>query len=367
VLGTLITAYVLFRGIRIIIILMLAIIIASALRPFVLSLTKRRIPDGLAILFVYAIMGFGIFTLTAVVIPPIANQAVGYIQNDNRLANRIIIAQNWIQNTISDATGSDVEMVDPEQIRTTVASVTESIRAGLPSLANSAGSTLGEVILVFVMGVYWLTSYQKAIDFITQIVSLKHRERSQKIITEIETSLGAYVRGIVTVATLVGILTFVILLLIKVPNGATIGFILGVSTMIPQIGSFLGVGLSTLVAMLSNPLNGVLVFAVVMVIQQIENYVITPRFMSRSIEVDPLLIMMAVFIGFALYGVLGGMISVPILGVISILLRNLVIEPLKVNVSGYTLEKGLILLNPDESTDITPVTSPQSPIIVTGS
>src|SRR5258707_5718714 len=93
VLLTLALAYAAYASARILIVLLVAIIIASAVRPAVKRLERLHIPEGLAILLVYIALGVTIFLLGVVVLPPAVNQFAGYIENDQGLATRIIAAQ----------------------------------------------------------------------------------------------------------------------------------------------------------------------------------------------------------------------------------------------------------------------------------
>jgi predicted PurR-regulated permease PerM len=136
-----------------------------------------------------------------------------------------------------------------------------------------------------------------------------------------------------------------------VPNAATLGFIVGITTMLPVIGGFLGGGLATLLALLSQPLYAVFTFATFVGVQQIETHYQTPRVMSRSIGIDPILVIVAVFVGFALAGVIGALIAVPIVGIFYIVLRRWIIEPRKANMTPYTIQDGLIVLNSMNETD----------------
>jgi predicted PurR-regulated permease PerM len=355
VLLTLALAYALVLSIRIVIVFLLAIIVASAVRPLVLRLRRWRFPPGLAILFVYSGIGLAILILFLVVLPPVIRQFIGYLANDSRLANQIIAAQSRIERLISETTGDPVTLINPDEIRVSIAQITDQINRTVPTMIGQITGLLGEFILVFVMGVYWLTSRDKAVNFIVDLFPLSRRARINAVINEIESSLGTFVRGVVLVATFVGTANFLVLLLLGVPNAATLGFIIGITTTLPVVGGFLGGGTATLLALLESPLNGLIVFGVFTAIQQIEIHYLTPRVMSRSVGLDPLLIVVAVFTGFALNGVIGALLAVPISGVVCILLRSLIIEPRKARVSSQTLNRGILLapVEPDAERVIT--------------
>src|SRR5690606_4125003 len=109
------------------IILLLAIIIASALRVFVVRLRKWGVPEAAAIILVYGTLVLTLIGLFSVVMPPIINQFADYLQSEDTVARRLIIAQNWFAARIADLTGSEVSTVPTEQIIDTVSSLTDDI------------------------------------------------------------------------------------------------------------------------------------------------------------------------------------------------------------------------------------------------
>lgn len=348
ILATLAVAFVLVMSVRIIVVLAVAIIIASAVRPLVMRLRKARVPEGLAILFVYLGIALSLIVLAVGVLPPVINQLANYLQNEERLASRIIISQQWIEEKLTQVSGKPVILANPDDVRRGVEDFVDQIRATVPTVLPNLSTTLGEAVLVLIMGIYWLTARDKSVEFFVSLFPIKHRVQTKAIIDEIESSMGNYLRGIVFVGISVGLANFIILSILRVPNPGTLGFIIGVMTLLPVVGGPLGGIIATLLSLLSSPLNGVLTLATFLGVQAIETNILTPRTMSRSVGVDPLLIFLAVFIGLTLYGVIGAVIAVPIFGGISILIRRLIIEPRVAVVQNERLEGGAILLKAEK-------------------
>ncbi len=366
VLVTVAVAYALFMSAHILIVLLVAIIVASAVRPAVLWLQKRRLPEGLSILLVYAAIAFTIFLLGVVVLPPATTQFAGYIENDQNLAQRIIAAQDWVQKTIQERTGTYVTLLDPEGIKTTISALVQQIKDAIPALAGQFGGLLGDFVLVFVMGVYWLTSRDQAVNFVLQLFPIGRRAEVAEMITQTETSMGAYVRGIIMVCTFVGVANFAILSLLGVPNAVTLGFIVGATTALPIVGGYVGAATAVLLALLSSPIHALFALLSFVAVQQIENHYLTPSVMSRSVGLNPILIIVFLFIGFALGGVIGALIAVPIAGTLSIFLRHLVIEPRKEESAPQYVEGGILLpgresLKDAKTTAITSAEIPRTP------
>ena len=112
VLFTLLGAYVVVVSLHILVVVLVAIIIASAVRPSVLHLMRWRFSEGLAIITVYLGLLVGIVALIAVVIPPIVTSLTTNLTSEDRLANRIIFVENWIGATVHNCPDSIRPVID---------------------------------------------------------------------------------------------------------------------------------------------------------------------------------------------------------------------------------------------------------------
>lgn len=336
--------YLAYATLDILIALLVAIIVASAVRPVILRLVKWGLPQALAVLVVYLGIATVVIGLLVIVMPPVINQFVSYIQNDNRLANQIIAAQAWMERTVSQFMGSDFDLgFAPEDIRTSVSELVDTARITAPTLIGDAASFLGEFLLLIVMGLYWITARERAENFLVELAPIPRRPQIRAIIDEIELGLGAYVRGIVIISFIVGILSFIIFALLRIPGAASLSFFYAVATAIPIVGGLIGVGLATFLAALTSPLNAVIVLVVTVLIQQVENYYLTPRVMAKGTDFDPLLIIVFAAAGFTLNGIMGALIAIPIAGTVAILLKHLVIEPHKATVASTRMQSDILL------------------------
>lgn len=269
VLVTLAVAYLLVLSYKVILGLLIAVLLASALRPLVVRLQTWRVPQGLAILLVYGVLGLVSIGLIGAVLPPVVNQFAGYLQDDGRLANRIIIAQNYVEQVLTQATGSDVDVgLEPEAIREEVTQAVNQIRRTAPDFVDDIGAFLGDFILILVMGIYWMSSRERGLGYLTRFFAVGRREQVRLIIDEIELGLGAYMRGLVLVSVVVGLLCFAVLALLRVPNAAALSFFYAVATAIPIIGGVVGVAIATFLTLLSSPAHALAVLIVTALLQQ---------------------------------------------------------------------------------------------------
>lgn len=346
VLGILLTVYIVFIGLDTIITLLLAVIIASAVRPLVIRLTRWRIPHNVAVLLVYVFVVAFIGGLLLLLIPPIINQLAAYLDNENRLANQVIRIQFWINQQVMAITGgSGLQFAPADEIRATITRLVGEIRAAAPDFIDDLGGVLAKGALIFLMGVYWLTARNELVTFLGNLFPSRHRGQVESIIGEIETTMGSYVRGAVSVALFVGLANFAILLLFNVPNAGVYGFIIGLTTLLPVIGGFIGGLGSAGLAALNTPLHGLIVLGSFVVVQQIESNVLTPRVMAQSAGVNPLLVIVSVLIGYTLGGALGAILSIPLLGITAVLVKRLVIEPHRAAIAPVVDRDGAVLID----------------------
>lgn len=344
VLLTLLLAYVLVSSYRILIVLTIAFIIACAVRPIVRGMMGWRIPEGLAIVLTYASL-ISIAILVAIaVFPPIVSQLISYIENDDRLANRIIMAQSFFANLIRDFTNTEVSLISPDDIRSNVANFVAQLRDSTPMVLNNAGGIAGDIILIFVIGVYWLTSREKAIDFAQQLSPGPYKSKVDDLINEIETTMGNYVRGVVTVGSIVALLNFVPDFFLGVPNALLIAMIIGMTTTIPMVGGLIGGITSVALTLLISPYHALIVLVVFLIVQQIENNILSPRIMAGKVGLDPLLVIVYTSIGLVMGGVLGALLAVPVMATIHVMLKHFVLKPYQEEVSDFDTEGGIPII-----------------------
>ena len=349
---TVVVAYILFLSLNIVIVLLFAIIFASALRPVVLWLDKR-VPEALAILLTYLGVLLVVIGLFVIVLPPAVNRLGVYIENDDRLAFRLISANNWAERTLNTVLQPEepIVLLESDSIRTEVSRTVASLRDTIPSMAGNVGGLLGNLVLVIVIGIYWLTSRDQAVEFTLQLFSLARRPLVKQIILEIEQGLGAYVRGVMLVVMFVGIANFILLTIFRVPNATTLAFVIGITTALPVIGGFIGAGVAVFLALLETPVAGLLTLVSFVLVQQVETHILTPRMMSNSVHISPILVIVSLFIGFAVGGVIGGLIAVPVAGTLMVLARHLIIEPQKQQVAPQRTHGGILIAGEESRLD----------------
>jgi predicted PurR-regulated permease PerM len=151
--------------------------------------------------------------------------------------------------------------------------------------------------------------------FALRRIPARHRERTVRILGEIDAVLGGFVRGQLTVAAAVGTLTTIALAILHVPYALLIGLWAGLADVVPYVGPFAGGVPAAIVAGTTRGWGSLLGLGIAFfVINQIEGHLLAPRIVSRTVRISPLGVIFSLWIGAQLFGFVGLIVAVPLAG-----------------------------------------------------
>jgi predicted PurR-regulated permease PerM len=142
---------------------------------------------------------------------------------------------------------------------------------------------------------------------------------------EVLARVGGYVSGAFIVALCAGVSTLVFLSVIDLRYALTLALVVAVFDLVPLIGATAGAAVVTLVALTDSTTKALACLIFFLVYQQIENYFIYPRVMSRSVNVPPPLAVMAALLGGALLGVVGALLAIPLAAAALLIVREVLV------------------------------------------
>ncbi len=201
------------------------------------------------------------------------------------------------------------------------------LSASAGSFAFQFGGFLATLSFAFIVFVYAGQKFEDYIRGLTSLIPAGHREQVKTHLREIDRQMQAYLRGQVTVIAIVSVISSIAYGVIGVPFALLVGLLAGFCNAVPTFGPFIG-GAFAFVAMLMGLAAGdfsmgfdflircLAVLGAILGIQTIDNSLISPKVMSKAVEVDPLLIMFGVIVGGSLLGFWGVLLAIPILVVI---------------------------------------------------
>ena len=307
-------AYGLFRALgqltQVITLLVVAFFLTLTLNPLVEALNRRglRRPLAVAIVFVGLV---AVFTaLGFVVVPPVAQQGGLLADNapkylDDVLSNRVV------QNFDSHYHVLDKFQVELEKLVTN-GNFMSGVFGGVLGAGKALASGFFAFLTVLVLTLYFLSSLPKVKDAAYGMVPSSRRPRFISLSEEIMRRVGSYAIGQVAVATINAVCSWIMMSIVGIRYAAVLAVVVGFLGLIPMVGASLGAAAVCLVAVFDDPTKAVIALVYYVVYQQLENYVVAPRIMQRTISVPGAITVVAALAGATLLGILGALLAIPV-------------------------------------------------------
>jgi predicted PurR-regulated permease PerM len=188
-------------------------------------------------------------------------------------------------------------------------------------------SVLFNAFIVIVLTLYFLASLEITKGAFYDLAPASRRERVTKLGDRVIRNIGGYVSGAFIVASAAGVSSLVFLFAVGLGEYAVaLAFVVALLDVIPMIGATIGAVIVTAIAFATDIQTGVICIIFYVVYQQVENYVIYPRVMKRSVDVPGAVTVIAALIGAALLGVVGALLAIPTAAAILLILLEVVVK-----------------------------------------
>ncbi len=184
-------------------------------------------------------------------------------------------------------------------------------------LAAFPGFLIMLTIIPFVT-FYILRDYEKIKAFFYNLIPKKWRESSSHFMRDLDRSLGSYIRGLLMLSVLIGVLTYIVFLFFRMKYSLLLSVIIGITNIIPTFGPIIGAIPAVLIALTISKAMVIKVLVTIVVLQIVEGNLLAPVVMGKSLHMHPLVIMVALVLGEEIGGLLGLVFSVPILAVLRV-------------------------------------------------
>lgn len=224
----------------------------------------------------------------------------------------------------------------PQVLKDDLASLPQTITSwvqlhGLATAGNAVmvlvgtAAFIGACIVVPVLGAYLLNDSETFKRFFMGFIPRRQRDATLQLLAELEQAIGGFIRGQLLVGASVGVLIAIGLTMIGEPYAILIGAVAGALDLIPYIGPVIAAIPAFTIAFVSGGFPLAVKVAIVFVIaNQLEGHVIAPNIVSRTIQLSPAAVVIAILVGGKLYGVPGMFIAVPIAAIIRVLLLHVI-------------------------------------------
>jgi len=215
-------------------------------------------------------------------------------------------------------------------------SAAEAIVKQVPGVISNVVTAFTFLVIVPFATFFLMKDGRSMKAALIRLVPNRYFEMILNLLWKVDQPLGGYIRGQLTEATIVGLLSILGLSVVGLKYFMVVGAIAGVSNLIPYLGPTVGFVVASLIALLTDGSMGMVVKVAIVfaAVQLIDNVLVQPMVMSRSVRLHPLVVMIVVLIGSQVMGILGMVLAVPLTGVIKV-----TVETLRENLRGYAAER----------------------------
>jgi predicted PurR-regulated permease PerM len=309
---------------EVLLLLLLAILFATAIEPLVNWLRRGPFSRGQGILIVYSLIFGSIAAIGFLFVPNLVDQAAQFVDSlPYRLASLRPLIEEIELRPLRSILLRVVGDAQPAVQRTLEQPVVPAEPEQLAQAGGALAHTLLGVVTVFLLAYYWLTERATIKRAILRLVPRAGAKRVNATWLEVEQKLGGWVRGQLLVMAVLGAMAGTAFFLLGLPNPVFLAVLAGLFEIIPMIGPFLAFLPALLVALTVDPAKALLLVPIALVIQQIEGNILIPRIMSRSVGVSPLTVVLGILIGSILWGAAGAFLAVPIAAAVQVILNEI--------------------------------------------
>ena len=299
--------YCLYALRKLLMLVFIALFLAVGMDPAIRRLQGWGMRRGYAVALILAGIVAFMAAFVAAVVPPLVDQVTEFATNlpeyvrdlaENNERIREYVTEQNIAERLQDAT-RDI----PAQLGSSFGTIL--------GVAGSVLVTIFNTVTVLVLTIYFSLSFTKIREGSLRLIAKSKRERVQSIMDPVLTKIGGYIAGNVMISVVAGVASFAFLAIAGVPFPVALALWVAIADLIPLVGATFGAVPAVVVAFFDAPATGIAALVFFVVYQQVENYVVVPRVMTKAVDLSPAAVLVSALAGGALLGVPGVLIAIP--------------------------------------------------------
>src|SRR5215218_1960997 len=285
---------------------------------------ERHMKRGIAVALVYVALILTPFVLIALLVPPIVTQANNLVNNLPEYAQEV-----------TDFVNSNDQLRRLQEDYDITGKLEEQARK-LPERLGDAAGVLSDIglglvnsifagVTILVLSIFMVGSGRRFLDAWARQYGPEREAWLHNLFGRIATAIGNYVAGALLQATVAGLTSWIMLMILGVNYALPLAVIVFLLDLVPLVGATLGAIIVGIVTLFSDfPIDTIVWAIYAIVYQQVENNIIQPRIQARAVQLEPLVVLVSVLFGSTLFGVLGALLAIPVAASIQITIREYV-------------------------------------------
>jgi predicted PurR-regulated permease PerM len=321
VLATLLLLVLAYETRQVLVWIVIAAFFAVALHPAV-SWVERVIPwcrRWLATLVVFLLALIVIGGLITLFVVPLAREGAQLADNLPTIIADVRAGRGPIGGLAQRFHALDYLQSHSEQIKGYASGL------GAPTLAvlRGAATTVAGVVTIFVLAYLMVLEAPRMLEGFLARFESRRAERIRRVGQDCARTVTGYITGNLLISLICGLLTFAVLAVLGVKFAGLIALFVGLADLIPLVGATLGAVVATVAAFTESTTAGIVVIVFFVIYQQLENHLLQPIVFARTVQLNPLTVLLAILIGVELAGILGALLAIPVAGILQIVIRDM--------------------------------------------
>jgi predicted PurR-regulated permease PerM len=310
-------AWIVLRVLAVVLILVIALFLVGTLNPVVEWLERRGFGRPAAITSVFASLFVAALLLFGITVPSLLVQASQFVEREPVL--RAAVATKLAHTRLGLPLANALRNLHYDGI-------TKFDGATALAYSGRAIEIVAYAMSAIFLALYLMLDRNRVRGGLFALVPRRHHVRLSRIILNLETIVGGYIRGQVVTSTLIGVFTFVLLTACGIGNAVALSVIAGVADVLPYVGVPLAVA-PAFVASLSHGLPvALIVLGCLLVYEEIESRILIPRIYGNALRLPSSIVMLALLAGATLGGVMGALLALPVASAIRMLVEELRVD-----------------------------------------
>jgi predicted PurR-regulated permease PerM len=312
-----VSLWLLVRLWPVLLVLVVALLVAGTLSPAVRWLEGKRVGRGFGIAIVFTVFFILALLVVFLTMPTLASQAVALLEHEPELRSRLADQlaghhlsaplAHWIRGLKTDA-------------------LTGAIGAGAFAFSLRIFAAVAYGLSALFLGLYILIDRDRLRGGLFAVVPRSHHIRLSRILMNLETIVGAYIRGQMITCLMMAVFAFLLLTACGVENALALAVFAGLADVLPYIGPLLSVGPAVLAALPHGPVVTIVVLALMVAYEEFESRVLIPRIYGRALRLPSSVVLLALLAGGTLMGILGALLALPVAAAVMMLIEELRVE-----------------------------------------
>lgn len=319
--------WLLYRFSTIVFVLFVAAVLATAIRPAVLWLERRRVPTWLGTLLVFMLIAGFMAGVLAVLAPLLIGQVSALAVE---LPQYYSGFREWLGSTTIPLMRSLAFQLPPELPLGTqpAAEGQDQVTAVSQAFGYLRAASWGLVgmIAIALITFFWIVDREQIVRAGLLIMPIDRRTAAREIWDILEEKVGAFVRGQALLCLSIGVLSAIAFVLIGLPNAILLAVLAGILEAVPYIGPIATAVLAVSLTIAQSPEKLWWVVGACIAIQQVENAVLVPRIMGRTVGVNAVVTLLAIAAFGSLLGLGGAIMAIPLAVIIQVLVERLLLN-----------------------------------------